>query len=121
MVTGIVGAVLDDGEAFAVGIAGIGQSLLGSLEVGLVVFADVGLAAVGVVVEHAVLIDDAGADQVVSGGVGALHDGVGNILTVNSKAESLTDIDIVEGSLIKIHVEVISAEDRIDIEVAAVG
>ena len=120
VVTGIVGAVLDDGEAFAVGVAGIGQSLLGSLEVGLVVIADVGLAAVGVVVEHAVLIDDAGADQIVSGGVGALHDGVGNIVTVDGQAQSLTDIDIVERLLLVVQGEVVGAQDGVNIEVAAV-
>ena len=120
MVAGVVGAVLDGGEAFAVGVAGIGQSLLGSLEVGRVVVADVGLAAVGVVVEHAVLINDAGADQVVGGGVGALHDGVGNIVTVDGQAQSLTDIDIVERLTLVVQGDVVGAQDGVNIEVAAV-
>lgn len=54
-------------------------------------------------------------------GVGALHDGVRNILTVNNKAESLTDIDVVEGSLLIVHAEIVGAEIGVDIEVAAVG
>src|SRR5699024_7301983 len=64
VVAGIVGAVGDGGEAFAVGVAGLGQQALGFFQVGLVVLADVGLAAVGVVHEvGAVLsIHDAGAD-----------------------------------------------------------
>ena len=120
MVTGVVGAVLDGGEALAVRVTGIGQQLLGLLEVGVVVVADVGLAAVGVVVEHAVLIDDAGADQVVSGGVGALHDGVGNVVTVNGQRQSLADIGVGERLLLIVQGDVVGAHDLIEIEVAAV-
>ena len=125
VVAGIVGRISDGREALTVGIACLCESLLSLGEVSLIVLADIGAAAVccdSVVKEHAVAaVNDAGSDIVVSRAVGTLHDSVGNILTVNSKAESLTDIDIVEGSLIKIHAEVISAEGRIDIEVAAVG
>ena len=120
MVTGVVGAVLDGGEALAVRVTGIGQQLLGLLEVGVVVVADVGLAAVGVVVEHAVLIDDAGADQVVSGGVGALHDGVGNVVTVNGQAQSLADLGIRERLLLVVQRDVVGAQDGVNVEVAAV-
>ena len=120
MVTGVVGAVLDGGEALAVRVTGIGQQLLGLLEVGVVVVADVGLAAVGVVVEHAVLIDDAGADQVVSGGVGALHDGVGNVVTVNGQRQSLADIGVGERLLLVVQGDVVGAQDGVNVEVAAV-
>ena len=120
MVTGVVGAVLDGGEALAVRVTGIGQQLLGLLEVGVVVVADVGLAAVGVVVEHAVLIDDAGADQVVSGGVGALHDGVGNVVTVNGQRQSLADLGVGERLLLVVQGDVVGAQDGVNVEVAAV-
>ena len=84
------------------------------------IVADVGLAAVGVVVEHAGLINDAGADQVVGGGVGTLHDGVGNIVTVDGQAQSLTDIDIVERLTLVVQGDVVGAQDGVNIEVAAV-
>ena len=120
MVAGVVGAVLDGGEALAVRVTGLGHQLLGLLEVGVVVVADVALAAVGVVVEHAVLIDDAGADEVVSGLVGALHDGVGNVVTVNGQAQSLADLGIRERLLLVVQGDVVGAQDGVNVEVAAV-
>ena len=120
VVAGVVGAVLDGGEALAVRVTGLGHQLLGLLEVGVVVVADVALAAVGVVVEHAVLIDDAGADEVVSGLVGALHDGVGNVVTVNGQAQSLADLGIRERLLLVVQGDVVGAQDGVNVEVAAV-
>ena len=120
MVAGVVGAVLDGGEALAVRVTGLGQQALGLLEVGVVVVADVALAAVGVVVEHAGLIDDAGADEVVSGLVGALHDGVGNVVTVDGQAQSLADLGIRERLALVVQGDVVGAQDGVNVEVAAV-
>ena len=120
VVTGIVSAVGDGGEAFAIGITSLSQQALGFLEVCLVVIADVALAAVGVVVEHAGLIDDAGANEVVSRLVGALHDGVGNVVTVDGQAQSLTDLGIRERLALVVQADVVGAQDGVDIEVAAV-
>ena len=124
MVTGIIGQISDGREALTVGIACLCESLLSLCNVGLIILADIGAAAVcrdRVVDEHTLVVNYAGADKVVSRGVGALHDGVRNILTVTNKAESLADIDVVEGSLLIVHVEIVGAENGIDIEVAAVG
>ena len=120
MVAGVVGAVLDGGEALAVRVTSVGHQLLGLLEVGVVVVADVALAAVGVVVEHAVLIDDAGADEVVSGLVGALHNGAGNVVTVNGQAQSLADLGIRERLTLVVQGDVVGAQDGVNVEVAAV-
>ena len=124
MVTDIIGRISDGREALTVGIACLCESLLSLCNVGLIILADIGAAAVcrdRVVDEHTLVVNYAGADKVISRGVGALHDGVRNILTVNNKAESLTDIDVVEGSLLIVHAEIVGAEIGVDIEVAAVG
>ena len=120
MVTGVVGAVLNNREAFAVRVAGLGHQLLGLLEVGLVVVADVGLAAVGIVHEVALVVHDAGANQRSGGGVDALHDGAGNVVAVNGQRQSLADIGVGERLLLIVQGDVVGAHDLIEIEVAAV-
>ena len=120
MVAGVVGAVLNNREALAVRVAGIGQQLLGLLEVGLVVVADVGLAAVGIVHEVALVVHDAGANQRSGGGVDALHDGAGNVVAVNGQRQSLADIGVGERLLLIVQGDVVGAHDLIEIEVAAV-
>ena len=120
MVAGIVGAVLNNREALAVRVAGIGHQLLGLLEVGLVVVADVGLAAVGIVLEVALVVHDAGANQRSGGGVDALHDGIGNVVAVNGQRQSLADIGVGERLLLIVQGDVVGAHDLIEIEVAAI-
>ena len=120
VVAGIVGAVGDGGEALAIRVTGLSQQALGLLEVGRVVIADVGLAAVGVVHEVAVRVHDAGAYQSGSGGVDALHDGVGNVVAVDGQAQSLTDADIGEGLFLIVQGDVVGAHDLVQVEVAAV-
>ena len=120
MVAGVVGAVLDGGEALAVRVTSIGHQLFGLLEVGVVVVADVGLAAVGIVHEVALVVHDAGANQRSGGGVDALHDGVGNVVTVNGQAQSLADLGIRERLLLIVQGDVVGAQDGVNVEVAAV-
>ena len=120
MVAGVVGAVLNNREALAVRVAGIGHQLLGLLEVGLVVVADVGLAAVGIVLEVALVVHDAGANQRSGGGVDALHDGIGNVVAVNGQRQSLADIGVGERLLLIVQGDVVGAHDLIEIEVAAI-
>ena len=120
MVAGVVGAVLNNREALAVRVAGLGHQLLGLLEVGLVVVADVGLAAVGIVHEVALVVHDAGANQRSGRGVDALHDGVGNVVAVNGQRHSLADIGVGERLLLIVQGDVVGAHDLIEIEVAAV-
>ena len=120
VVAGVVGAVLNNREALAVRVAGVGHQLLGLLEVGLVVVADVGLAAVGIVHEVALVVHDAGANQRNGGGVDALHDGAGNVVAVNGQRQSLADIGVGERLLLIVQGDVVGAHDLIEIEVAAV-
>ena len=122
VVAGVVGAVGDGGEAFAVGVTGLSQQALGLLQVGLVVLADVGLAAVGVVDEHGAFlsIHDAGADDVVGGAVGALHDDVGHVVAVDGQAQSLAHAHIGERLTLVVQADVVGAQDAVHVEVAAV-
>ena len=118
MVAGIVAAVLNGGVALAVGIASLSQQLLSLGQICLVVSRDVG--SVAVVVEVALLVHDAGANDAVGGGVGALHDGVGNIVAVDSQAQSLTNLGILEGIALQVQADVVGAQDGVNVEVAAV-
>ena len=118
MVAGIVAAVLDGGVALAIGIASLSQQLLSLGQVCLVVSRDVG--SVAIVVEVALLVHDAGANDAVGGGVGALHDSVGNIVAVDSQSQSLTHLGILEGIALQVQADVVGAQNGVNIEVAAV-
>ena len=120
MVAGIVGAVLDGGVALAIGIASLFQQLLSLGHICLVVSCNVGRTAVCVVVEVALRVHDARADQVGSSRVGALHDGVGNVVAVDSQSQSLADLGILEGIALQVHADVIGAQNGVNIEVAAI-
>ena len=120
MVAGIVGAVLDGGVALAIGVASLFQQLLSLGHICLVVISNVGRAAVRVIVEVALRVHDARADQVGSSRVGALHDGVGNIVAVDSQSQSLTDLGILEGIMLQVQADVVGAQNGVNIEVAAV-
>ena len=120
MVAGIVGAVLDGGVALAIGIASLFQQLLSLGHICLVVISNVGRTAVRVIVEVALRVHDARADQVGSSRVGALHDGVGNVVAVDSQSQSLADLGILEGIALQVHADVIGAQNGVNIEVAAV-
>ena len=120
MVAGIVGAVLDGGVALAIGVASLFQQLLSLGHICLVVSCNVGRTAVCVVVEVALLVHDARADNVGSSRVGALHDGVGNVVAVDSQSQSLADLGILEGIALQVHADVVGAQNGVNIEVAAV-
>ena len=120
MVTGIVGAVLDGGVALAIGVASLFQQLLSLGQICLVVISNVGRAAVCVVVEVTVLVHDARADNVGSSRVGALHDGVGNVVAVDGQSQSLADLGILEGIALQVHADVVGAQNGVNIEVAAI-
>ena len=118
MVASVVGAVLNGGVALAIGVASLFQQLLSLGQVCLVVSRDVG--SVAVVVEVTALVHDARANDAVGGGVGALHDGVGNVVTVDGQAQSLADLGILEGITLQVQADVVGAQDGVNIEVAAV-
>ena len=120
MVAGSVGAVLDGGVALAIGVASLFQQLLSLGHICLVVSCNVGRTAVCVVVEVTVLVHDARADNVGSSRVGALHDGVGNVVAVDSQSQSLADLGILEGIALQVHADVVGAQNGVNIEVAAV-
>ena len=118
MVASVVGAVLDGGVALAIGVASLFQQLLSLGQVCLVVGRDVG--SVAVVVEVTALVHDARANDAVGGGVGALHDGVGNVVTVDGQTQSLADLGILEGITLQVQADVVGAQDGVNVEVAAV-
>ena len=120
MVAGIVGAVLDGGVALAIGVASLFQQLLSLGHICLVISCNVGRTAVRVIVEVALLVHDARADHVGSGRVGALHDGVGNVVAVDGQSQSLADLGILESIALQVHADVVGAQNGVNIEVAAV-
>ena len=120
MVAGIVGAVLDGGVALAIGVASLFQQLLSLGHICLVVISNVGRTAVCVVVEVALRVHDGRADNVGSSRVGALHDGVGNVVTVDGQSQSLADLGLLEGITLQVHADVVGAQNGVNIEVAAI-
>ena len=120
MVAGIVGAVLDGGEALTIGVASLFQQLFSLGHICLVVISNVGRTAVRVVVEVALRVHDAGANQVGCSREGALHDGVANIVAVDGQSQSLANLGILEGITLQVQADVVGAQNGVNIEVAAV-
>ena len=104
MVAYIVGGVSDGRETCAVRVTCVRQKLLRLLHVRLMVCrVDIRLAAVCVVNElTAVRINPAGTHKVACRRIGALHQRICHILTVDGKAQRLTHLGIVEGLSLRI-------------------
>ena len=107
-----VDGVMNGREAFAIGVASLGQKFLGLGEVGFeIAVVDVGLAAVGVGRKiAAVPIRDAGAYKAGSGRHRAGHDGLGDVVTVDRQAQRRTHEGIGELGQFVVHADVVGAQ-----------
>ena len=118
MVTGVICRVNDLRESFSARISGFFHELLSFFEISIkCIVVDVWLAAVSIIHElSACRICPARSHEVSGRCVCSLHDRVGNIVAVDSKGQSLTDLSILELVKVAVEVEVVSSDDRINVE-----